>query len=231
MSESKRQTDFCASDLTAELKKMVGESLQSTTSAFLRSLNLFKTAATSMPGRKLDALDIAKRWARINLETSLIVSRHSQEAVSEILDALEHFGLIDSEPEQAPGVETNEKPIETVVIKLNAKRGQKATALFAVSNPGPKTMAATFTVSDFINEDGHVVKNVAAAFSPAELKLLPDQETAVEIAIEISAKFRVDKCYRSAIQIPEYPGKKIMLELQVNRAKGTQAARSGEKKA
>jgi hypothetical protein len=231
MNDPKSQTVSQGGELADELKTIVSESLQSSSKAFLRSMNLFRTVATRMPQQNIGALDLATNWARINVETSRIISRHSQEAVSEILDALEHYGLVETGPIEAPCAEVEEKPQGRVIIDLSSKRGQKATALFAISNPGPNTMEATFGVTEFTNEDGHQVENVKARFSPAKLKLLPDQETAVAISVDVSNKFRVDKCYRSNIQLPEYPGKEIALQLQVNRAGSTKKGRTKGKKA
>lgn len=230
MDDSKAQATFQGGELADELKAIVSENLQSSSKAFLRSMNLFRTVATRMPQENISALDMAKNWARINVETSRIISRHSQEAVGEILDALEHFGLVEARPGGEPCSES-EEPQGTVIIELDAKRGQKASSLFVVSNPGPNSMEATFTVSEFVNENEHVIRNVAAAFSPPELKLLPDQETTVEISISVSNKFRVDTCYRSRIELPEYPGKEIILQLRVHRARATGKGKTKAKKA
>lgn len=230
MDDSKAQTTFQGGELADELKTIVSENLQSSSKAFLRSMSLFRTVATRMPQQNVGALDMAKNWARINVETSRIISRHSQEAVSEILDALEHFGLVETRPAGEPCGQ-REEPQGTVIIELDSKRGQKASTLFVVSNPGPKTMEATFAVSEFVNEDGHEIGNVAAAFSPADVKLLPDQEMTVEVSIDVSNKFRVDKIYRSKIRLPEYPAKEIILQLRVNRARAAGKGKTKAKKA
>jgi hypothetical protein len=225
MTEFRDRQTSSTSGLTAELKNLVGDSLQSSANTFLRGLNLFKAVATHTPRQKMGALDMAKCWARINLETSRIVSRHTRDAVNEILDVLEMYGLTDSEVQEASCTQSAPKSEGKVAIRLNAKRGQKVTTLFAVSNPGPKPMEATFGVSDFVNEDNHMVKNTTVALTPDRLSLAPNQEAAVEVAIDVSGKFRVDKCYQATVDIPEYPGKEILLQLTVNRARAAATAK------
>ena len=225
MTEFKDQQKSYGSGLAAELKNLVGDSIQNSANAFLRGLNLFKAAARNTPRENMGVLDMAKYWARINLETSRIISRHTQEAVNEILDILEQCELADATAKKASCAQSRPKTEGNVAIRLNARRGQKTTTLFAVSNPGPNPMEASFVVSDFINEDRHVVKNVAVTFTPERLKLAGYQEAAVEVAIDVSDKFRVDKCYQATVDIPEYPGKEVLLQLNVARAKAATAAK------
>ncbi len=225
MTELTNRQTASGSDLADELKELVGYSLQRCANAFLRGLNLYKAVVSHKPSEKRGILDMAKSWAQINLKTSRIVSRHTQEAVNEILDVLEQHGLADTAVAKA---ESRQKPESEVTIQLNARRGQTATTLLAVSNPGPNPMEATFAVSDFVNEDHHVVKNATVVFTPDRVKLTPNQEAAVEVAVEVSGKFRVEKCYQATVDIPEYPGKKISLKLNVDRART--AATASKKK-
>jgi hypothetical protein len=225
MTEFRDRQTSSKSGLAAELKNLVGESLQNSANTFLRGLNLFKTAACYAPREKVGVLAMAKYWARINLETSRIVSRHTQEAVNEILDVLEQCELADSSAQKASCAQSQPKPEGKVAIRLTARRGQKATTLFAVSNPGPNPMAATFAVSDFVNEDNHIVKNATVTFTPDRIKLAANQEAAVEVTIDVSEKFRVDKCYQATVDIPEYSGKKILLQLNVIRASAATTAK------
>lgn len=225
MTEFKDRQKPDRSGLAAELKNLVGDSIQNSANAFLRGLNLFKVAASNTPREKMSILEMAKYWARLNLETSRIISRHTQEAVNEILDVLEQCELADSTAQKASRAQSRPKPEGKVAIRLNARRGQKTTTLFAISNPGPNPMEASFVVSDFVNEDRHVVKNVAVSFTPERLKLAGNQEAAVEVAIDVSDKFRVDKCYQATVDIPEYPGKEVLLKLNVERAEAATAAK------
>lgn len=226
MAEFKPPPTASKIDLAVELQKLVGDSMQNSANAFLRGLNLYKTVATHLPRENMGLLDMAKHWAQINLETSQIVSRHTQEAVNEILDMLEAYGIEDDAADaKAHHAASPPRPEDQVTIRLSAKRGQRTSTLFAVSNPGPHPMEATFAVSAFVNEDNHVVKNPIVEFAPERLKLAPNQEAAVEMAIEVSGKFRVDKCYQATVDIPEYPGKAIQLQLNVERSRAAKPAR------
>ncbi len=229
MSDPTRPTGLSGNRLAEELKTMVGESLQSSCNAFIRGLGLMKTAATRPADRKAGPLDMAKRWARINLETSRIVSRHTQAAVREILDLYEEYGLAGDDAGAGtgpiPGDTERPSPREDVIIQLNGAVGHTATGLFVVSNPGVRKMAATFSTTRFVNEAGHSVTDAAVSFSPERLELNPGQEATIAVSIEVSDAFRSGTAYRSTIQIPEYPGKQIHLLLKV--ATGT-AAETGE---
>ncbi len=223
MTESNCRQKASGSELAAELKKLVGDSLQNSANTLMRGLQFYKTVASNRPREKMGVLDMARCWAQINLEISRIVSRHTQEAVNEILDSLERRGLADSAPAKAAAAGSPLRPEGRVAIRLNAKRGQKATTLLAVSNPGPNPLEATFEVSDFVNQDNHMVKNTTVTFTPDHLKLAPNQEAAVEVAVEVSGRFRVEKCYQATVNIPEYPGKEILLQLEVERARKKKA--------
>jgi hypothetical protein len=219
MSDPTRPAGPFGNRLAEELKTMVGDSLQSSADAFIRGLGLVKTAAIRSPDRKVGPLDMAKRWARINLETSRIVSRHTQAAVREILDAYERYGLLDgdagSDAEPEAGDAAGRSPQEDVIIQLNGAVGQTATGLFVVSNPGVRKMAATFSTSEFVNEGGHAVPDAAVSFSPDRLELSPGQEATIAVSIGVSPDFRAGTAYRATIRIPEYPGKQIHLLLRV----------------
>jgi hypothetical protein len=209
-----------------EIKEMVDDSLHKSSEAFLRSLKLVKAIVTQRPDQRVTVVELTKRWAQFNLETSRIISRHSQEVIDEILDTLERYGFYESSFEQPAFVDNQKKTQPKMVISLSARRGEKAKASFIVANSGKEEMEATFAVMDFVNEDDHVVSKVGVQFSPTSLKLPPNQEATIHFIVKVNHKFRVDKIYLARLLLTGHPDKEIILRLQVLRSKRTKSRTS-----
>jgi hypothetical protein len=230
MSVFDERHSFFKGSLGDEIKEMVDESLHKSSKAFLRSLKLVKAIATQRPDQRVTVVELAKRWARFNLETSRVISRHSQKVVDELLDALERYGFYESTFEQPAFADNQKKTQPKMVIGLSARRGEKVKASFIVANPGNEEMEATFAVTDFVNEDDHVVSKVEVQFSPTNLKLPPNQEAPVHIIVKVNHKFRVNKVYFARLMLPGHTDKEIILKLQVLSSKRTKSRTSKARK-
>lgn len=213
-----------------EIREMVDDSLRKSSKAFLRSLKLVTAMVTQKPDQRVTVAELTKRWAQFNLETSRIISRHSQEAVVEILDTLEHYGFYESSHEKPGFVDKQKTTQPKLVIGLSGRRGEKAKASFIVANAGKEEMETTFAVMDFVNEDDHVVSKVEVQFSPTSLKLSPNQEATVNIIVKVNHKFRVDKVYFARLLLPGHPDKEIILRLEVLRSRRTRSGTSKGRK-
>lgn len=206
--------------IIGEIGKIVQESLNLSAKTYLRGLNVMKTISLQRPSKGVNAKDVASRYAQFNLKMSQIISRHSQEAVNEIIDAMEYYGLYGEGEQPSPTDRTeNKSSAPGMVIPLLSKRNDTAVGSFIVANPGKEKMTATFSAGEFINEDDHKLKNVEVAFSPSKLELAPDQEAAVTVSVTVGPRFRVDKIYLSKITIAEHPEKEIILQLKIVSAK------------
>jgi hypothetical protein len=219
MSISDNQRAFFGRELQAEIKSLISDSIHSNTTSLFRSIKLVKTIATHSAQQKVTGFELAERWSRFNLEASHIINRCSQKAVSDILDALEHYGLIESTPADTPDSSANgEKCQDKIEIDLSARKGEKAKASFIIANPGSEDMKTVCTVTDFVSEEGHSVSSKGVQFSPATLRLSPHKEAPVEITVPVDHKFRVDKHYIATIELSGQPKKELLLKLHILRS-------------
>jgi hypothetical protein len=219
MSVFDERDSFSRGNLEAEIKEIVDDSLHKSSKTFLRSIKLLKAIVTQRPDQRVTLVELTKRWATFNLETSRIINRHSLEIVNEILDSLEHYGFYESSYKQPAFVDEQKKTQPKMVIGLSARRGEKAKASFIITNTGKEEMEATFALTDFVNEDDHVVSKVGVQFSPTSIKLPPKKEVTVRIIVTVNHKFRVDKLYLARLLLHGHPDKEIILKLQVLRSK------------
>lgn len=229
MADEKEHYSFFGQELQSELKRMVSESLQKSSYNLFRSFNLAKAIMSQRPGRRPGAMELAKLWARFNLEASNIINRHSQQAVNEIIDSIEQYGFFEPPSKKSGGTRTQRGPGPKVEIEVHARKGEKATAPFIVANSGGEAMEATFTVTDFISEEGHRVSSEGIRFVPDVLRLLPGQEATVQIEFAIGRAFRVDTMYSAKIMMPGHLNREFILKLHVARSVRTKtaAARTG----
>lgn len=226
MSSSDEHQAFFGQELQSEVKKLVSDSIAKSSYALLRSVNLIKAIVSQKPQHKVTGIELAERWARFNLETLHIITQHNQEAVHEILNTLEHYGFFGPPPGQ-PDARTQQKTTSPKMeINLSARKDETVKASFIVANPGGEEMAASFAVTEFVNEDGHVVPATGVQFSPDTLRLLPEQEIPVHVSVKVSRKFRVDKVYVAKIQLPGHPNKDMALKLHVLRSSRKKSATS-----
>jgi hypothetical protein len=226
MSVSDERRSFFGQELQSEIKRLVSDSISKSSYALLRSVNLVKAIVSQKPQQKVVGIELAERWARFNLETLHIINQHNQEAINEILDTLEHYGFLGPPPSK-PGAQTKQKETQPKMeIKLSARKGETVKTSFIVANPSGEEMEASFAVTEFVNEDGHLVPATGVQFFPATLRLLPDQEVPVQVAVKVDQKFKVDKIYIAKIQLPGHPNKDVALKLQVVRSPRKKSATS-----
>jgi len=225
MNVSNKQHSFFGQELQSEITRLISDSIQKSSNTFLRSLNLVKAIVAQRPQQRATGIELAERWVRFNLETSYIINRHSQEAVNEILDTLEHYGFFES-TSSMPNTPTSKKRTQPKVeINLSARKGEKATTSFIVANPSREEMEATFTVTEFVNEDGHLVQSKGVQFSPATLKLPPNKEATVQMLLKVDQKFKVGKIYLAMIRLPGH-SREFALKLHVLRSHRTKSRTS-----
>ena len=226
MSASDEQHSFFGQELQSEIKRLVSDSISKSSYALLRSVNLAKAIVSQKPQQKVTGIELVERWARFNLETLHIINQHNQEAVNEILDTLEHYGFFGSPPSK-PSAQTKQNETQSKMeINLSARKGETVKASFIVANPSREEIEASFTVSEFVNEDGHLVPATKVQFSPATFRLLPNQEVPVQVSVKVEQKFKVDKIYIAKIRLPGHPNKDVALKLQVLRSPRKKSATS-----
>lgn len=100
MNNSNKKDSFFSEEFPNEIQKMVNDSIRNTSDALLKALNLTKKVTSQKPKQKIAGMELAENWAQFNLQASKIVSRHSKNAINEILDAFEKSNILESPPKK-----------------------------------------------------------------------------------------------------------------------------------